>query len=217
MKTPRGKRRPFVPAREQIPEVQLERIVGEAIVEKPDGKRVAKEVMLRKPIAERASWDDPDDQNTRSKAPRQVYGYRRPNVLRAMHLRSGNVTKKHLDAAEKLIDLQEIAAGARPGEERAEVRSSNMPTAISERQLAAIDMFNSAMDAVGRAGNNGRRIVEAIVLNGVDLSTWALHHACSRDFAAGQLVAAMDRLVEFFEPMVIRGEDEPNRQISGTG
>lgn len=197
MKTPRSKKKPFIPAAEQVPSVQLERIVGPAIVEDDQGNRKAETVLLRRPIAERGTWDDPDDKNDRSKTPRQVHGLRRPNSLRAIHLRSGQITTKHLSAAEKLLDLAEIANGARPGAERSEIRSSGVPTGASEYQLDALTNCRAALDFVGI---RGRLIVEAIVLGGMDVSAYATSRAMSRDVAVGMLVSAMDRLVEFFEP-----------------
>jgi uncharacterized protein DUF6456 len=150
----------------------------------------------RPPIAERAQWDDPDDRNIRSKTARQVIGHRRVDPLVTIHRREGLVTESHLRAAVRYRDDYETGIeGATPPKD--EGQSSAGPGAGMDARLDAMARFRQATQAVGQRLS---RILVAIVLGLEDVTRYAASVRINRHIAMGYLIAALDRLAEFYEP-----------------
>jgi hypothetical protein len=153
--------------------------------------------VVRPPIAERAEWDDPSDQNTRSKTSRQVLGFRRCDPLITLNKRSPKeITEHHLTAVERFRDDHEIAQGATGGGDITGVRGFALSSGPSERQLIAMDAYRGALDGVGRRLG---QILVSVALNGCDLKTYAERTAQSEHVVKGYLIAALDRLVDVYE------------------
>jgi hypothetical protein len=198
-----------MPAQPNVPAVQLVPMRGDVIKSDCTGTRKAVDALIREPLAVRGEWDDPSDTNTRSRSATQVSGYRRNDPLLTLWVRGGRktgtevhpnseVTALHIRAAERYRDDFEIANGAQPGYERGEVRGSSSPGAPSEFRLHALRSYRAATTAVGARLS---RILVAIVLGREDLSGYAEAFGISAHSAKGYLIAALDRLLDHYEPV----------------
>ena len=159
--------------------------------------------LVRPPLAERAEWDDPADINTRSKAPRQVLGYRRTDPLRTLHIKQDLITKEHLAAAERLRDDCELGHGARPGSERSEIRSSGHSGGPGDAQLDALRRYTAALSSVGY-GTKSCELMLSVVIHGSDVTAWCEGYGISRHVGVGLLVAALDLLKLHYDGPAVR-------------
>ena len=183
-----------------VGEIVLAKVNGRNVASRPNGKVVEQVKVIREAIVQRAHWDDPADQNERSKTARQVHHVRRVDPLLVLQGRGDVVTDRHIHAAERYRDDFEIASGARPGYERGETRSSSNPGGPTEAQMGALARYRAATSSVSE---KQARILAAVVLRGQDVTAYARGAEISRHRAMGHLEAALDGLVDFYEPAIV--------------
>jgi hypothetical protein len=160
---------------------------------------------LRPATAVLSEWLDPSDDNPMRRAAKTVAGARAANPLANMAARSGLVTLAHLAAAERLSSDAELVGGAAPGRGNPWMRLSGATVAgagvsPSERALAATSRVRAAMAAIG--DERSRSLVGHVLgfagPERRDVASWARGNGMSAPIATGMLVAALDRLSDYY-------------------
>jgi hypothetical protein len=198
-------------AEPMVPSVQLETVIGN-MVQIVEGRRQAVHGLIREPLAVRGEWDDPFDQNERSKTARQVHHVRRNDPLLNLHLRSkAEVTDRHIRSAEQFRDDYEIGIlGARPPRHGNSTGSTAAGGGLTEMQMLAADAYRRARSSVGESQC---RILDAVVLGLDNVSSYAAKVNVSEQVAKGYLIAALDRLADHYEPTTT---GKPTKQVMKT-
>jgi hypothetical protein len=161
----------------------------------------------------RDTWDDPADTGRQGTYVRIVSGYRRADPVLAMHRRNpGEITRGHVQAAERLRDDYEIAEGVNTGG-----RGSGGEVGPTEAMLDARRRFERAKAALG---DTLASILLPVVLDGWTVKQWTearpLRDAAgdlvlrngkpvpslSEEKAGGFLIAALGRLRDHYTPLV---------------
>jgi hypothetical protein len=190
-------------AKANLPEIQLETIRGSEVVTIIDGKPKTERLLIREPIAERGHWDDPTDVNERSKSPRQQHGYRRADPIATLHARQPlKVTRRHVRVCERLRDDSEISSGARPGDGLGGLNGSSSSDGPTAAACMATESLRRAKAAVGPSL---WKIVDSIVLSGVSIKVYSTNRRITEHNTKGYLMAALDALVDFYEPPIRGG------------
>ena len=195
------------------------------------------DVQMDNETAVRAHWDDPTDTGRtenylrRGQAyVRQVHGYRRADPILALHRRNPEeVTKLHVQAAERLRDDMEIGAGISTGG-----KGGGGDVGPTDAMIDAAARFRAACDAVGRSMCT---ILLPVVLDGWTVKQWTEARpkrdrdgkvvvrngkpvpSLSEERASGYLLAALARLHDHYNPPVHRRQKpiDPDRiGLAGT-
>lgn len=154
--------------------------------------------IIRDPRVERAEWRDPTDLDPHRRHARLICGFRRVDVLRNLHARGGLVTPQHLVAAERLTADYEISIAG------ASLRDPSQPAIRStaggpgDAQLAAATRYREAVEAVGPAAY---AVLTPVVLDNWTVRELAARRGVGQQVALGLLVAALDRLVEWYDSL----------------
>jgi hypothetical protein len=163
--------------------------------------------VLREAQVEPADWIDPDDSNPIRREARRVSGVRVVDALSQMHKRSGLVSKRHLKAARAwAADYEFGPAGARPGAERGMTGSA--PSGFGpaqypeEARVQRVSRYNAACATLGETGT---LILHHVVLgipdpNRRDVASLARRLHWRQEIVQGYLLAALDRLADFYVP-----------------
>ena len=145
-------------------------------------------------VVMRAEWDDPNDTGRRGTYTRMVHGYRRSDPLITLHRRSPReYTDQHLRAAERLRDDYEISEGV------SLEKGQGGEAGPLDVQLDARARYRAAVQAVGPRLCT---ILLPVVLSSWTMKRWAEERDMSETKAAGYLIAALDRLHDFFNPVI---------------
>lgn len=151
--------------------------------------------VLREPTAERGEWIDPDDMRPNRRTPKMVSGFRAIDVLQSARKRNSLITKKHIKAAQHLRQAYDLGIeGARPGYVRPEVGTAYYggQSGPQEMQLMALQSYENARAALGPLFP----ILLHVVLLNLEVTTF---RNLGRQ-AMGYLVAALDALVDHYDP-----------------
>jgi len=199
-------------SRTSAPSVQTKAIVGEVVVTDLLGRRRRlKDQIIRQARVEDGEWDDPADQNTRSKTAHQVRGHRVADPLVTLHKRQpSEVTTRHVRCAERYRDDFEAAQGARDPDAKGNNGGPQSGCGPSMAHLLALEAYRGANDAVGP------RLcfaLEHVVLGYQTVSAFAAAARLSPETAKGYLLAALDRLVDHYEPIVV-GKSSRRREFA---
>lgn len=152
--------------------------------------------VIRGPRVERAEWRDPTDLDPHRRHARTVSGFRRVDVLRNLHARGGLVTPQHLVVAERLTADYEIGIAG------ASLRDPSQPAIRStaggpgDAQLAAATRYREAVEAVGPSAY---AVLTPVVLDNWTVRELAARRGVGQQVALGLLIAALDRLVEWYD------------------
>lgn len=144
-------------------------------------------------------WRDPADMNRQTKNPKTIRGSRRVDILVTMMKRGSPIDLWHVAGANSWrLDYEIGIEGAHPGRDPdAPARDPHGPASDPEAaRLDALGRFRRAMQAVGQSLS---AVLVHVVLVGQDVTTFAKWKGIKQEHAMGYLVAALDRLVEFYE------------------
>jgi len=175
-------------------------------------------IIIRESKVTRAEWRDPDDPLAhirRSETPggrggaKTVHGYKRTWTIDLLHKTTpGDVTKKHVWAASRWLNDYELSMGCTPGariRERVDGETESTLGSMDMR-LRAADRFNEASDAVGRSGV---MVLKLVIIDNMSLARVASVLGTSSHKASGRVCAALDRLVEHYNPPQVRVAQPP--------
>jgi hypothetical protein len=159
--------------------------------------------IIRDPIVQRDTWDDPDSVNPRSKQPHQRHGFRRVNaVLHLSKTSPGQVTAKHVAACERYHDTVDEAGGISAGADMSGIRGSGFSGGPAEQQLFAMEQLRWIDSQLGASAVDLlRHIVVGNESGTMTLSAYARLTGVSDPVAKGKLLLALDRLLEVFTPV----------------
>lgn len=155
--------------------------------------------------AEDSRWDDPEDRvNTRS--PKQVRGFRRGDAVGRMHRRGTDITRDHVEAANRFRADWDNATIGLSGEPQTERVSSGSPMprtgprAVDVAQLAARREVSRVQALIGI---DGWPLLSWVVLDNGDIAGWVRANAARcRDLDPkkefGRLLFMLGRLAEFY-------------------
>ena len=167
------------------------------IVAMHDADVLVPAIQLANDAVMRDAWDDPTDTGRRGTYVRMVHGYRRSDPLITLHRRSPReITVQHLRAAERLRDDHELGEGVNLGV------GAGGEAGPLDVQLSARSRYRAAVAAVGPSLC---AILLPVVLSAWTVKQWSEERGMSETKAAGYLIAALDRLRDYYEPMVRKG------------
>lgn len=165
---------------------------------------LAGEIILRSARIEPASWPDPEDLNPNRRTVRMIPGYRRISPLVRMHRANGNITARHIKAANRIAIDFETSDGARAGGQVLDrVSGGGGEGNIITGLMMAAQRFREARDAMG----NLATFVVPMVVGGMSLEQIARLNTCRTERATTRLIEGLDRLVGHYE--ALDGDKKP--------
>lgn len=151
--------------------------------------------------AVRAEWDDPADKNDRgTRRARQTSGYIRADPVRALKKRNDLITDQHVAASDKYKALWERGPGgarSAPGDRLDRVDVSPGPGS-ADPTMAAMQAMRRWIRVQEMFDGRARALLEHVVLQGNDVSSWASRNGFDRKMAVGLLIGILDVLVAYF-------------------
>lgn len=154
--------------------------------------------IIREPTAEPASWRDPADTSPHRRKAKVIEGYRAADALRALQNRGAQITRLHMQAANKLRTSYELGEiGARPGYERPEISSPYFGPCDGP-QTVRLDNLKKYREAKASVPRSQWPILEHVVIRNASVRSYAAEQRMRRDQAVGYLIAALDCLVDHY-------------------
>lgn len=165
----------------------------------------------RPPVnADESRWDDPEDA-VRTRSPKQVRGFRRGDVLGTMHRRGTDVTRDHLDAAQRFRHDWDVArvglSGSDPMAERVGGSAAGPVLGPKAHEVARLSAQREVDRVMATIGAEGWPLLHwVVVLNG-DVAAWVRANAAApwphdrkldskKEF--GKLLHMLSRLAEHY-------------------
>jgi hypothetical protein len=173
-----------------VPRAQLDAVIA------PDG------TVLRDPLAVSGHWRDPADHNRSSRVPKLVYGRLRSDPLVRWARSNREVTAEHIAAADAYRLTYELGpCGAMPAGRTLDYcdrqfSPSSGPAEARCQRMTAWTWVQQQLDG------DARRILDAVVLNRVPVTAWAMKCGIDRRRAVRSLIKVLDQLYEIYRDEV---------------